>query len=71
MAMDMPARLMALDQWIESDTERLYGAVSVGYILLFGILERQTKQVMQDVKLYRVPADLDELMRILIAILTG
>jgi hypothetical protein len=49
----------------------LFGAVSVGNIWQFGILHRQTKQVLQDINLFRVPADLEDLLRVLVAILEG
>lgn len=61
--------LIAIDQWSPSDNPTLYGAVSMGNIWQFGILHRQTKQILQDINLYRVPADLEELVRILVAIL--
>lgn len=61
--------LIAIDQWSPSDNPTIYGAVSMGNIWQFGILHRQTKQILQDINLYRVPADLEELVRILVAIL--
>lgn len=61
--------LIAIDQWSPSDNPTLYGAVSMGNIWQFGILHRQTKQILQDINLYRVPADLEDLVRILVAIL--
>jgi hypothetical protein len=61
--------LIAIAQWSPSDNPMLWGAVSVGNIWQFGVLHRQPKQILQDVNLYRVPADLEEVLRILIAIL--
>lgn len=61
--------LIALDQWIESDQPVLHGAISTGNIWQFGQFNRQTRQVTQDLNLYRVPADLEELLRILVHIL--
>lgn len=61
--------LIALDQWIESDQAVLQGAISTGNIWQFGQFDRQTRIVTQDLNLYRVPADLDDLLRILINIL--
>ncbi|NJM72355.1 MAG: hypothetical protein HC862_20500 [Scytonema sp. RU_4_4] len=61
--------LIAVDQWSPTDNPTLYGAVSIGNIWQFGILKRPQKQVLQDINLYRVPADLEDLLRILIAIL--
>jgi hypothetical protein len=61
--------LIALDQWIESDQSILYGAISTGNIWQFGRFDRQTRAITQDLDLYRVPADLNDLLRILINIL--
>jgi hypothetical protein len=66
----LAVELIALDKWLESATAWLYGAVSMGNIWQFGILDRQAKHVTQDLNLYRVPADLDDLLHILVAILT-
>lgn len=61
--------LIAIDQWSPLNSPTLYGAVSMGNIWQFGVLHRQTKQVVQDINLYRVPADLSDLLRTIIAIL--
>lgn len=58
--------LIALDQWIESDQAVLPGAISTGNIWQFGQFNRQSRQVTQDLNLYRVPADLEALLRILV-----
>lgn len=65
----LAAQLIALDQWVEKGNDSLYGAVSSGNVWQFGILQRQEKQIIQDLNLFRVPADLDELLQILVAIL--
>jgi hypothetical protein len=65
----LAAELMALDQWTEEHTELLYGAVSIGNIWQFGKLDRSTKHITQDLNLYRVPADLHELLQILLGVL--
>ena len=61
--------LIAIDQWSPTNKPRLYGAVSIGNVWQFGVLNRQPKQILQDINLYRVPADLEDLLRILAAIL--
>jgi hypothetical protein len=61
--------LIALDQWIESDQPILQGAISTGNIWQLGQFDRQSRQVTQDLNLYRVPADLEEILRILVSIL--
>ncbi len=58
--------LIALDQWIESEQPIIRGAISTGNIWQFGQFSRQSREVTQDLNLYRVPADLEELLRILI-----
>jgi hypothetical protein len=64
------AELSAVDQWERSPTVEvmpyLVGAVTTGSIWQFGILERQTQQITQVLNLYRVPEDIEELLRILI-----
>lgn len=61
--------LIALDQWIESDQAILAGAISTGNIWQFGQFDRQARHVTQVLDLYRVPADLEELLRILVHVL--
>jgi hypothetical protein len=61
--------LIALDQWIESEKTVLQGAISTGNIWQLGQFDRHSRMVTQDLNLYRVPADLEDLLRILIHIL--
>lgn len=61
--------LIAFDIWSPTDSPLLYGAVSVGNIWQLAILQREEKKLVQDINLYRVPADLEELFRILVAII--
>ncbi|MBE9115878.1 hypothetical protein IQ249_08235 [Lusitaniella coriacea LEGE 07157] len=68
--LQLAIELIALDRWIESDQLLLNGAVSTGNIWQFGQFDRQSRQVTQDLDLYRVPADLDSLLRILIEAIT-
>ncbi|NJN32006.1 MAG: hypothetical protein HC824_17475 [Synechococcales cyanobacterium RM1_1_8] len=67
----LAVELIALDQWTESEAPVLWGAVTTGDIWKFGILDRHQKCITQDLNLYRVPADLEALMQILIAVLAG
>ncbi|MEM9266471.1 MAG: hypothetical protein AAGA46_13180 [Cyanobacteria bacterium P01_F01_bin.13] len=62
----LAVELIALDQWIDSDQPILQGAISTGSIWQFGQFHRQQRIITQDLNLYRVPADLDELLKILI-----
>ncbi len=63
--------MIAIDQWIESYQPIIYGAISTGNIWQFGQFNRQTRIVTQDLNLFRVPADLDDLLRILVKILSN
>ncbi|MEM8641081.1 MAG: hypothetical protein AAGG51_20050 [Cyanobacteria bacterium P01_G01_bin.54] len=65
----LAVELVALDQWLQSDRPCLTGAVSTGTIWQFAQFERATRRVTQVLTLYRVPTDLEELLRILVAVL--
>jgi len=62
--------LIALEQWIESEPTILQGAISTGNIWQFGQFNCQSREVTQDLNLYRVPADLENLLRILVKALS-
>jgi hypothetical protein len=68
------AALVAIDQWDNSPDSSvqpiLIGAISTGAIWQFARLDRTTKHFEQGINSYRVPEDLDTLMRILVAALT-
>jgi hypothetical protein len=65
----LAAELIALDLWTDAPVPLLYGAVSIGNVWQFGMLARETKHITQDLNLFRVPTDLEELLRILLAVL--
>jgi hypothetical protein len=62
----LAAELMALDQWVESDALELVGAVTTGDIWVFGRLNREQRQITQGLNRYRVPEDLESVLRILL-----
>ncbi|NJN86807.1 MAG: hypothetical protein HC881_11465 [Leptolyngbyaceae cyanobacterium SL_7_1] len=51
------------------DQDKLYGAITIGDAWRFGILDRTEKHITQDIALYRVPDDLDVLVRSLIGMI--
>lgn len=69
------AELVALDQWEGATTVNqqpiLIGVVSTGTIWQFGRLDRNRKHFEQGINSYRVPEDLEQVMRILVAALKG
>jgi hypothetical protein len=66
----LAVELIALDQWTNSETPVLYGAVTTGEDWRFGTFHRSARQIVQDIKLYRVPEGLEELLRVLVGIIT-
>jgi hypothetical protein len=69
------AELVALDQWENATTVDqqpiLIGVVSTGTIWQFGRLDRNKRHFEQGINSYRVPEDLEQVMRILVAALKG
>ncbi|MBE9168782.1 hypothetical protein IQ238_15115 [Pleurocapsales cyanobacterium LEGE 06147] len=65
----LAVELIAVAQWLETE-QILYGAVTTGNIWQFAFLEPLSKQITQDLQLYRVPTDLEELFAILLGILS-
>lgn len=62
-------KLIALDQWTNTQTPILYGAVTTGADWRFGLFNRQQQHMIQDISLYRVLEGLEDLLRTLIGIL--
>ncbi len=61
------AELITLDKW-EEKKEQIYmiGAISTGQIWQFCRIDRQKKHIEQGLQMYRVPDDLEILMRIMV-----
>jgi len=63
----LAAEMIALDQWEKTSAQStLLGAVTTGNIWQFGRLNRATKHLEQGLDTYRVPDDIEPLMRILV-----
>ncbi len=67
----LSAELIAVDQWTDNTTKNIFGAVSIGNVWQFAVLYRQEKRIIQDIKLYRVPDDLEQLLGLLLSIFEG
>lgn len=65
----LAVELIALDQWVDSDSTTLYGAVTTGDVWRFGSFHREERQIQQDTVLYTLPDKLEELVRILLGVL--
>lgn len=66
----LAVELIALDQWIDSESSILYGAVTTGETWRFGIYHRKEKKITEDLDLYVVPKELNQLLNILLGILS-
>lgn len=61
--------LIALSHIEEKST--LYGAVTIGNIWQFGKIDISQQQITQDINLFKVPGDLDNLVAVIVGILEG
>ena len=67
----LAVELIAIEQYLEEYQQPvLYGAVTVGNIWQFGLLERESKRICKDIDVFRIPSDMDELFNVLLGILT-
>ncbi|MFN6034233.1 MAG: hypothetical protein ACK48B_09365, partial [Dolichospermum sp.] len=64
----LAVELIALSE-IEENKSVFYGSVTTGEIWRFGKLDRQQKQITQDMTLLRIPEDIEEIGHILVGIL--
>lgn len=53
----------------EANVAEVYGVVTMGSFWVFGTLDTEKRMITQDISGYRVPDDIEELMRILVGIL--
>ncbi len=67
----LAVELIALDQTLDNQSSILFGAVTNGDDWKFGTLNRQQKLITEDIKLYRVPEGLEDLVRVLVGILSS
>jgi len=62
----LASQMIALSQWNSLEANKLLGAVTSGDIWQFGVLHTSSCSVWQDINLFRVPADLPSLMKVLV-----
>ncbi len=66
----LAVELIAVKEWLNDEKLNfLYGAVSTGSTWQFGKLDVQRKFIVQDLNIYTVPRQLEELLHILVGIL--
>ena len=65
----LAVEMIAVDKYIEETDAPIYGAVTVGDLWRFGVLDRKEKLILKDIDSYRVPSDLEELFSVFMGIL--
>lgn len=65
----LAVEMIAVDKYIEETDAPIYGAVTVGDLWRFGVLDRKEKLISKDIDSYRVPSDLEELFSVFVGIL--
>jgi hypothetical protein len=53
----------------ETTPDTIYGAVTMGNLWIFGVLNRSAKRITQDISGYQVPDDVEDLVKTLVGIL--
>lgn len=66
----LAAAMIAIDKYEDANLpEKLYGAITIGEVWRFAILERASKLLLKDIHIFRFPEDLTDLFSILKGIL--
>ncbi len=65
----LAVELIAVDHFLDTSNESIYGAITIGDIWRFGMLDRKKKIIYRDIDSFRVPADLEGLFSVLIGVL--
>ncbi len=61
--------LIAMDNYLENTQPLIYGAVSMGDMWRFGMLDRATKTISKDIDAFLVPSHIEKLFAVLLGIL--
>ena len=65
----LAVELIAIEKTGMTDQTKFYGAVSLGNIWQFAMLDTKTQTITQDLNLFRIPTDLRDLLQVLVGIL--
>lgn len=67
----LAAEMIALDYYEDDDhPSYLYGAITIGEVWRFAVLDRKNKTIKKDINLFRFPQDAQDLFAVLLGILT-
>ncbi len=64
----LAVELIALSEW-ESEQDLIFGAVTIGELWNFGILDKKQRLIQQNIDSFPVPGDLETLVNVLVGIL--
>jgi hypothetical protein len=64
----LAAELIALDKYEDEKSYLIYGAVTIGELWRFAILNRKTKYITKDIQNFTIPEDVETIFRILVGI---
>ena len=64
----LAVELIALSEW-ESEQDLIFGAVTIGELWIFGILDKTQRLIQQNIDSFRVPGDVEALVDVLVGIL--
>ena len=68
----LAAEMIAVDKCEEGDSpDMLYGAITIGEVWRFAVLERKKRRLTKDVHTFRFPEDVEEILAILKGILSA
>jgi len=68
----LAAEMIAVDKYEENDSPNIiYGAISIGEVWRFALLEREIKRLVKDIHTFRFPEDLLDIYSILKGILSS
>jgi hypothetical protein len=66
----LAVELIAMDCYLENDSqELLYGAVTMGDMWRFGVLNRKNKIISKDIDAFLIPSDIEKFFAVLLGIL--
>lgn len=65
----LAVELIAVSETLDRVSTYIYGAVTMGNVWQFGVLDREQRSIAKDINAYTVPTDLEDLFAILVAIL--
>jgi hypothetical protein len=65
----LAVELIALDKYEDEPPAALYGAITIGEVWRFAVLDRKSRHITKDIHSHTVPEDLERVFRILVGIM--